>query len=263
MATVITETEHRTPGRRMRWVIALMTTSLVAVTAFVFAVHQFVLKYLYDQSAHTRTLGGILLIVLGIAGIGLPIVLVRRRQSFLSLRPLRQWLLAFGIPLLHVLMLALCLEASLRSRTLLLPRPFTPTAVVHYRPGDSRIEFRGGWRKDVGPAGYNDAEVLPDGSEVFSSYLVQSFMRDALGGRETIAIVGRAKRGNDGSVEIILDVNAREAIQFAVESLDDVRIMRDGQPLVESAPQAGTFQVTITGTPKENNKPGARHDAAA
>ncbi|MBA3311962.1 MAG: hypothetical protein M3552_18330 [Planctomycetota bacterium] len=231
--------------------IALATTSLVTVAAFAFAVHQFVLKYLYDQSSYTRTPGGVLMIMLGFAGICLPIVLLRKRQRFLSLRPSRQWLLTVGISLVYVLVLAVCLEASHRSRTIILPRPFTPTAIVHYRPGDSRVEFRGGWRPDVGPAGYNDAEVLADGSEEFSSYLHQSFIRDAHAGPETVAIIGRAERGNDGSVQIILEVDAREAIRFSVENLDDVTIMRDGRPLVESQSQSGTFQVTITGRLKK------------
>jgi len=150
------------------------------------------------------------------------------------------------------MVLAGCLEASHRSRTIILPRPFTPTAIVHYRPGDSRVEFRGGWRPDVGLAGYNDAEVLPNGSEEFSSYLHEKFIRDTIGGRESVAIVGRAKGGNDGSVQIILEVDAKEAIRFAVDNLDDVTIMRDGQPLVESRSQSGTFQVTITGRPKKD-----------
>jgi hypothetical protein len=224
-------------------------TWLVAVLAFVFAVHQFVLKFLYDQSSYTRTPGGVLLILLAFAGICLPIAILRNRQWFLSLRPWRQWLLALGVPLAYVLVLAVCLEASHRSRTIILPRPFTPTAIVHYRPGDSRVEFRGGWRRHVGPAGYNDAEVLPDGSEEFSSYLAIGFIRGALWGRETVAIVGRAQRREDGSVRIVLDVDAREAIRFAIANLDDVTILRDGRPLVESQSQTGQFQVTITGRP--------------
>ncbi|MGE0759075.1 MAG: hypothetical protein AB7O38_18810 [Pirellulaceae bacterium] len=223
----------------------------MAFAAFAFAVHQFVLKYLYDQSSYTRTPGGVLLISLGFAGICLPIVLLRNRQRFSSLRPSRQWLLAVGLPPVYVLMLALCLEASHRSRTIILPRPFTPTAIVHYRPGNSRVEFRGDWRLSVGGA-YNDAEVLPDGSEEFSSYLAERFIRDALEGPELVAIIGRATPENHGSVQILLEVHAKEAIRFAVENLDDVRIMRDGRPLVGSQSQSGTFHVIITGRQKKN-----------
>lgn len=244
-----TETCLPRSDRHASWLLALVLTWLGTVAGFSLALHQFVLKYLYDQSSYTRTAGGVAMILLGFAGICLPIILRRNRQRFLSLPTLRQWLLAVGLPMAYVLVLAGCLEASQRSRTILLPRPFTPTATVHYRPGDSRVEFRGGWRPDVGPAGYNDANVLPDGSEEFSSYLFQSFIRDALAGPETVAIVGRAKRDSDGIVQIVLDVHAKEAIHLAVRNLDDVRILRDGQPLVESQPQSGTFQVTITGRP--------------
>lgn len=252
MATGPLETGPPSSARRWCWMIAMAATSLVAVAGFALTVHQFVLKFLYDQSSYTRTLGGVLFILLGFAGIELPMVLLRHRQRFLSLRTSRQWLLTAGIPLVHGLVLAACLEAAQRSRTIILPRPFAPTAIVRYRPGNSRVSFRGGWRPDVGAAGYNDAKVLPDGSEAFSSYLFQSFIRDPLAGREAVAIVGRAQREKDGSVQIWLEVDAKEAIRFAVENLDDVMIVRDGRPLVESQSQSGTFQVTVTGRPKKD-----------
>jgi hypothetical protein len=82
--------------------------------------------------------------------------------------------------------------------------------------------------------------------------LHETFIRDAIGGRETVAIVGRAKQENYESVQIILEVDAREDIRFAVENLDVVKIMRDGLPLVGSPSQSGTFQVAITGCPKND-----------
>ncbi len=200
MATKPSKTNRHSSDRRWSWVIALATTSLVAVAGFALAVHQFILKFLYDQSSYTRTLGGVLFFVLGFAGICLPIVLLRNRRLFLSLRPSLQWLLAGGIPLLHVLVLVVCLETAQRSTTILLPRPFTPTAIVHYRPGGSRIEFRGGWRPDIGPSGSRGADVLPDGSEEFSSHLAISQIRRPFAETETVAIVGRAKREHDDSV---------------------------------------------------------------
>ena len=235
------------PSGQMRWAVALAVIWIVSATAFAFGLHQFVLKFLYDQSSYTRTLGGVLLIVLSIAAIALPIVLRRNRLRFQSLRPSRQWLLAAGIPLIYVLVLAVCLQTSHRSRTIILQRPFTPTAIIHYRHGDSRIEFRGGWRPDVNQSGSNDAELLPDGSEEFSGYLHETFIRDALGGRQTVAIVGRAKRNNDGTVRISLEVDAREAIRFDVDNLKDVEIMRDGRPIAKSQSQVGTFHVSIAG----------------
>ncbi len=256
MAIIAYESVHRKPPRA-RWRVALAATSFVAIAGFALALHQFVLKFLYDQSSYTRTIGGILFILLGVVGIGVPVVLCRGRQRFLSLRAPRQWILAISIPLAHALVLAVCLGAAQRSRTLILPRPFTPTAIVRYRPGDTRVEFRGGWKRHVGPYGYNDADALPDGSERFSSYLAVSFMQDAMGGRETVAILGRANCGSDGSVRIVLDVDAREAIRFAVENLDDVRIERDGRAFAESRSQSGIFQVTLTGRSRNSRNAAA------
>ena len=257
MADVATNTGPATTERRSRWIFAIGATSLVAVAGFGLAVLQFVQEFLYDQSAHTRTAGGVLFMLLGVVGLSLPVVLLRNRRRFLSLRPSRQWLLAAGIPLAFVSALAVCWEASLRSANLILPRPFTPTAVIRYDPGGSRVEFRGGWRPDVGPGGYNDAEVL-NGIEHFSSYLHQGFMRHP--DRESIAIVGRAMELNEGTVQIILDVEARESVRFSVENLDDVTITRDGHPLGEPDSQSGTFQITITGRPKKHAAPGAAAD---
>jgi hypothetical protein len=220
------------------------------MAAFIFALHQFILKYLWDQSAYTRTPGGILLILFGFAGIALPLVLYRKRDRFLAMRLSRQWLCAIGIPLAYVLVLGACLEAALRSRTTILRRPFTSDAVVQYSPGDSRVAFRGGWKPSVGPCGYNNAKVHPDGTEHFSSHLSESFMRDALGGKETVTIIGRARREDDGTVNIVLSVDAKESINIVVENLDDVKILQNGRPLIDSQSRSGTFELTITGRPK-------------
>ena len=40
-------------------------TSLVTFAGLVVAVHQFALKYVWDEHAHTRTLGGLLFMSLG------------------------------------------------------------------------------------------------------------------------------------------------------------------------------------------------------
>jgi len=249
MADLTTNPGPATTVRRSRWIFAIGTTSLAAFAGLGLAILQFVQEFLYDQSAHMRTVGGVLFMLLGVVGICLPMVLLRQRRRFLSLRPSRQWLLAAGIPLAFASVLAVCWEASLRSANLILPRPFPPTAVVRYDPGDSRVEFRGGWKPVVGPGGHNDAEVR-NGAEHFSSYLHQGFIRHP--DRETIAIVGRAKKLNDETVQIILDVDAKEPVRFSVENLDDVAITRDGHPLGKSDSQSGTFQITITGRPKKH-----------
>jgi len=248
MAKVAPETGPSPTERRSRWAIALATASVVAVAGLVFVIPQFVVKYLWDQSAHARTIGGVVSMLLGVVGICLPILLLRKKQHFLSLRPSRQWLLAIGVPLAYVLVFALCMEASLRSTTLVLPRPFTPTAVVRYDPGGSGVKFRGGWNPIL-ESGSTDAK-LQDGVEEFSSYLYQGFVRHPR--REAISIVGRAKLLDDGAIQITLDVDAKESVRFSVQNLDNVKISRDGQPISEADSQSGKFQVTITGRPKKD-----------
>ena len=248
MANTTVATGPITTQRQSRWLIALAMSSLVAVAGLVFAGPQFVVKFLWDQSAHTRTLGGVVCMLLGVVGIGLPILLLREKQRFLAQRPSRQWLLAIGVPLAYVVVFALCMEASLRSTTLVLPRPFTPTAVVHYDPGGSGVRIRGGWNPIL-ESGSTDAK-LQDGVEEFSAHLYQGFLRHPR--RETVTIVGRTKLLDDGTAQITLAVDAEEAVRFSVENLADVKIARNGQPIDASDSQSGKFQVTITGRPKKN-----------
>ncbi len=248
MANVTTETGPLTTERRTRWVIALATTSLVAVAGLVFAGPQFVVKFLWDQSAHSRTIGGVGCLLLGVVGIGAPIALLGKKQRFLALRPSRQWLLAIGVPVAYVLVFALCMEASLRSTTLILPRPFTPTAVVRFNPGGSGVKFRGGWNPIL-ESGSTDAK-LQEGVEQFSSHLYQGFIRHPR--RETITIVGRTRLLDDGAVQITLEVDAKEPVRFLVQNLDNVKITRDGQRISETDSISGKHQVTIMGRGKKD-----------
>jgi uncharacterized membrane protein YhaH (DUF805 family) len=254
MATVHSEANPHTPEGRCVWRIALALTVLVAVASLVLACNQFFVNYLYDQNPHTRTLGGILLMLLCVVGICLPTLLLRTRRKFLSLRRSGQWLLALGIPVLYMFMLILCAEASLRSTNLILPRPALPTAVLSYQPGDSRIEFRGRWG---GGGGSNDAEIM-DGVEHFSSHIDQGFVDGFLPGaphhpdRRIVTIVGRAKRPNAGIAEVVLDVDAQEEFLIAVENLDNVKMTRDGEPVGNWALPAGKYQVTMSGRPKRD-----------
>jgi hypothetical protein len=248
MANVATETGSTTTERRSRWLFALVTTSLMTVAGLVAAVQQFALKYLWDQSTHTRTIGGVLFMLLGVAGICLPVLLFRYKRRFLSLRPSWQWLLAIGVPLTYVLAFALCMEASMRSTTLILPRPFTPMAVVVYETKDLRVEFRGGWKANL-ESSHSGANVQR-GHDRLSSHLYQGFLRHPR--RETVTIVGGVKQMDDGSVQIILDADATESIRFSVENLDDVEVRRDGQRIGESDSQSGKFQLTIMGRPRKD-----------
>ena len=259
MTDVATETGSTATGHRSHWLFALVTTSIVTVAGLGAAVQQFVLKYLWDQSAHTRTIGGVLFMLIGVVGICLPILLVRHKRRFVPLRPSRQWLLAIGIPLAYVAGFALLMELSMRSTTLLLPRPFTPTAVLVYEPEDLHVEFRGGWKKHL-ESGHSGANMRR-GDDRFSSQLFQGFQRHPR--RETVTIVGAVKHLDDGSVQITLDVDATESVRFSVENLDGVEIHRDGQRIGESDSQSGQFQLRITGRPERTHNQARQQTAAA
>lgn len=246
--------DRRIPVHHWGWWFALAIWLLVAAAGFVLTCNQFFVNYLYDQNAHTRTLGGLLAMLLGLVGIFLPVLLIRNKDRFLSWRRPRRCLLAFGIPVLYVLVLILFLEASLRSTNLILPRPALPTAVLRYHPGDSRVEFRGRWG---GGGGSNDAEMR-EGVEHFSSHIDQGFIKGFLPGaphhpdRRLVTIVGRAKRTNPGLVQIFLDVDAEETFQFAVENLDKVKMSSGGKPVGNSVLQSGRYQIMITGRTKKD-----------
>jgi hypothetical protein len=64
-----------------------------------FAGQQFGVKFLHDQSPHTRTVWGILYMLLGGLGPLLPLLLVRKRQRFVRLSAPGQWLVAVALPL--------------------------------------------------------------------------------------------------------------------------------------------------------------------
>jgi hypothetical protein len=164
--------------RSTRWKLAVAIMGLTSTAGLILAVQQFVLKFLWDQSAHTRTAGGILFMLLGAFGICLPILLARQKARFLALTPSRQWMAAFGIPLCYVSAFVLCMEASMRSATLILPRPFTPTAVLRYDPGDARVQFQGGWKPRL-ESGYNDAVDHGGRRKFFVSFLSRFFKASA------------------------------------------------------------------------------------
>lgn len=132
MTDVETRSEESASRRRSRWLLAFAFTSLVTAAGLGVALQQFFLKFRWDESAHTRTLPGVLYMSLGVLGVYLPIRLIRTRQRFSDLSPSRQWSAVIGVPALYLFAFAVSVEASRRTTTLILPRPFAPTAVVTY-----------------------------------------------------------------------------------------------------------------------------------
>jgi hypothetical protein len=246
MATIRSTTDVDASMLHTRWRTAFLTTLLVTGIGLVIAVQQFCLKFLWDQSAHTRTVGGVLYMTLGVVGVGLPLLLCRYKRSFLSLTRFQQGVAAIAIPSVYLLAFAFCMETSMRSTTLVFARPFIPRAVVHFNPNGSHVEFEGGLRKDI-ESGYSPANKRA-GVHEFSAFLYQGFLRHPR--QQTVKIVGREDELNDGTVQITLDIDADEAIRLSAENLEDVRITKHGEPIGTSESQSGEFRIIITGQPQ-------------
>jgi len=233
-------------------------TIVVALAGVALTMNQFFINYLHDQNPHTRTLGGILMMLLGIASIGLPIVLFRTKKNFLSLGPWRGLLLAVAVPAFYVMVLVLCVEASLRSTCLILPRPELPLAVLRYRPNQTTIKFQGRW----GGGGGSENTEVKQGVEHFASHIDQGFMKGFLPGApdhpdsRIITIAGEAKALKGDMVQIALDVDAMESFRFDVENLDDIEVTRDDQVVPNSMLPSGKYQVTVSGRLKRAAKAG-------
>lgn len=255
MTNVETQSEQDMPPRRSRWRFAMAITSLVTFAGLVVAVHQFALKYVWDEHAHTRTIGGLLFMSLGLLGLYLPVRLIRQRNHFADFSPARQWFCVLGVPLLYVLAYAACIGAAMRSNTLILPRPFAPTAVVTY-DGSQRfgrqtnIRFRNAIREQLpGSGGFgHSADTDDDTVERFNASFGQIFLGRE--NKEVGTLDGETQVLEDGRIEIAINVNAKERLQFAVRGLDNVTITRDGETISELDAKPGNYRIVIVGRPK-------------
>ncbi len=234
-------------------------TVLVTAAGFIVAIQQFMAKFLWDESLHTRTLGGILYILLGLIGLYLPFRLLKRRKPFTELSPVRQWLNILGVPLLYLLAFAACMELSLRSRTVILPRPFTPTVVVTYDaslPPESQrrtnIGFRNALRQDHLASSFAHRFDDDDGVESFYADYDEGFLRypDRL---KMATLDGETRQLEDGGVEISIDVSANERLQFSVLGLDNFVMTRDGESIAASDAKSGKYKIVITGQPRQGH----------
>ncbi len=257
MTNVETQSEQTTLARRSRWPLAIIFTSLVTLAGFIVALQQFTGKFLWDESLHTRTIGGVLYMLLGLVGLYLPYRLIRRREQFPNLSPPRQWFNILGVPLLYLLAFAACFEASLRSKTMILPRPFTPTIVVIYDTSlapqsRTRIEFRNALRQDHLTSIFDRRSNDDDVVERFHAGYDEGFLRhhDRL---QMATLDGETRQLEDGLVKISIHVDAKERLQFSVLGLDNVVITRDGDSINESDAKSGKYQVVIIGQPKKGH----------
>lgn len=251
MTDVESRSENSTSARRSRWPLAFSITLIVVLAGLVAAGQQFFLKFLWDESAHTRTFPGVLYMLLGVVGLYLPIRLLRERQHFAEQSPSRQWFAVIGVPLIYIATFAAFVEASRRSTTLILPRPFAPTAVVTYdssRP-DKRtdVEFRNALREHHPSGGFGHSPDTAGGIERFNASFYQGFLLHDR--KEMGTLKGQTRLVEDGSIEIAIDVDAKERLQFNVRGLDDVVIKRDGEVISESDAKSGKYEIVIVGQP--------------
>lgn len=243
------------PRPKSHWVLAFALTTLVTAAGFVVALQQFIAKFLWDESLHTRTIGGALYMSLGLAGLYLPLRLLGKRSHFAQLSSARQWLNTLGVPVLYVLAFVACVEASMRSTNVILPRPFTPIVVVTYNASLPRIhkhrtgiEFRNAIREDHLTGGFGHRSRRDDDVERFQADYDEGFLRHD----ERLRMAtfdGETRLLEDGRIQVSIEVDAKERLQFDVRGLDNVVITRDGKTIDRSDARSGKYEIVIVGHP--------------
>ncbi len=231
------------------WRSALLASGLAGLIGAGLAVAQFAIKFVHDQSAHTRTVWGLLFMALGLLGPALPLLLFLKREAFARLGTRRKWAVAIAIPALYGALFGLCMVASTYSKTVLMGRA-SLALLVRYDPADPRRPTRitmHGLRRELA-----SGTIYPDGGDrprrlSFKGY--ETYLRFPQ--EETIRCEGATRIPDDGSVEITLDFDAREAFRLRVEGLADVELTLGGVVVPDRTRFGrGKHQVVIKGNPK-------------
>jgi hypothetical protein len=235
--------------RPVTWKLALLTSGLAGVVGLGLAVQQFLVKFLHDQSAHTRTIWGLLFMALGMLGPALPLLLVIKRRAFARLQRGKQWAAAGAVPALYGAAFALCMVASTYTKTLIMDRPGL-TLLVRYDPANPNrpisAEMHGLMRELPSGSGYRDSD---GGARRFHFEGYQTYLRYPQ--EVTVSGDGTTRVRDDGLAEITLDLDAKETFRLRVEGLADVQIARDGEAVAPDAKFGpGKYKVVITGRPK-------------
>ena len=200
-----TQSKESDSRRRSWWKLAIATMSLVVVPGLLVSVLQ-PGKYVWDESDHARTIGGVLHILLGFLGASLLVFLIRKKRQFAELPTIRQWIVVVVFPLCFGGVYALSIAASRRSTTLVVPRLFAPTAVVSYDVAQSpqqrtEIEFRNTLRSHHPGGRFAHRSDGDHDVERFSAVFERRFLRRPA---ETDATLeGHTRMLGNGTVEII------------------------------------------------------------
>jgi lipid-A-disaccharide synthase-like uncharacterized protein len=237
------------PRRLVTWKLALLTFSLAGLVGLTLAVQQFLVKFLYDQSAHTRTIWGLLFMVLGVLGPVLPLLLVIKRRAFARLGRGKQWAAVVAIPALYGAAFALCFVASTYTQTLIMDRP-SLTLLVRFDRAKANepisVVMHGLMREMPSGRGYRDAD---GGARRYHFQGYEGYLRFPQ--EVTIRAEGTSRAREDGSVEIALDFDVKETFRLQVEGLAEAQITRDGEAVPDRAKFGpGKYKVVITGRPK-------------
>jgi hypothetical protein len=236
------------PSRPMTWKLALLTSGFAGLVGLTIAVQQFVVKFLYDQSAHTRTFWGILFMILGFIGPAMPLLLVFSRRAFARLGKSRQWVALTATPAFYSAALALCLVASVHTKTLIMDRPGL-TVVVRYdraKPNEPMSAVSQGLMREL-PSG--SGYRAPDGRpRRFHFEAHQNYLRFPQ--EVTISLEGTDRLRDDGNVEITLNFEVKETFRLQLEGLADVQITVSGKPVSDQPKlEPGEYPIVIIGRP--------------
>jgi hypothetical protein len=228
--------------------LGFVVFGLAGLAGLIIGLQQFLLKFLYDQAAHTRTIWGLLFMLLGILGPALPLLLFLKRKAFARLAPGKRWAVILAIPVLYLSAIGLCILASTHTKTLIIHQMGLNIFVRVDPANPSRIaslELRGPSLKP-----YSFGYLSPDdGTNRFHFKARQSYVRFP----ETVTIKadGTSRVRDDGNVEIMLDFDAAEPFRLHAHGLANIRMERDRETVPNPTKfKPGKYRITITGRPK-------------
>jgi hypothetical protein len=231
------------------WPFALLSFGLAGVGGLVMAIQQFVAKFLYDQSAHVRTVWGVLFLAIGFIGPVLPLILIFKRQALLRMTNAKRWALVVGVPLAYMSVLAVCMVASTWTKVLVMNRPGLSLVIRHEGSATewpTSLELRGLKRELPSSFGHRgvDGDVQRFRFEGYQTYL--RFPREVV-----ISAEGSSRTAADGSAEISLDLKSRERFRLQVLGFAGNQITSNGLPVVDGARfEPGSYRVAIRGRGK-------------
>lgn len=233
----------------LAWRFARTGFAFAAFAGVLLGAQQFLVKFLHDQAAHTRTVWGLLFMLLAVAGPVLPLWLLRKREAFAQLPKAKQWTTALTIPAFYLCALGLCMVASTYTKRLLIGRHGL-SVLVRVNPDRpdrfTTLEMHGLGREL--PSAQTRREDGPEHRFEFVGY--QSYLRYP---RDiTMSAKGAARTHADGNVEISLNVDATESFRLQLAGLAAAEVVTQGGNVVADPFQfrPGKHELIVKGRPQ-------------